>query len=181
MIIDRIYERARTDPAKPALIHDDFVIDYATFAKGIETFRKILQQKELPAGTIAVVLVSHLADAWALTLALRALGLTTIQLRSITHIKELGIKNVSCAVTTEREQLEHDLAGNAFAEVKIIVVSRPDLAATEFGELPVSLRIVRPSGGHILYTSGTTGTSKNCCGTANLRMLGFRRVPLPWL
>jgi acyl-coenzyme A synthetase/AMP-(fatty) acid ligase len=160
MIIDRIYESALTDPAKPALIHDDFVIDYATFAKGIETFRKILQQKELPAGTIAVVLVSHLADAWAITLALRALGLTTIQLRSIAHIKELGLKNVSCAVTTEREQSEHDLAGNAFAEVKIIVVLRAELAATQLGEIPVAPQAVHPAGGHILYTSGSTGDFK---------------------
>jgi acyl-coenzyme A synthetase/AMP-(fatty) acid ligase len=160
MIVDRIYERARSDPAKPALIHNDVVIDYATFAKGIETFRKILQRKGLPPGTIAVVLVSHLADAWALTLALRALGLTTIQLRALAHIKELGIKNVSCAVTTEREQSAHDLAGNAIAGAKIIVVSRSDLAAIQLGELPASPQTVHPSGGHILYTSGTTGISK---------------------
>ena len=81
MIIDHIYERARSDPTNPALIHNDVVIDYANFATGIENFRKILEQKGLPPGTIAVVVVSHLADAWALTLALRALGLTTIQLR----------------------------------------------------------------------------------------------------
>jgi acyl-coenzyme A synthetase/AMP-(fatty) acid ligase len=160
MIVDRIYQRARLHPTKPALIHDDYVIDYATFAKGIETFRKILQRKGLPPGTIAVVLVSHLADAWALTLALRALGLTTIQLRSLAHIKEFGIRNVSCAVTTEREQSAHDLAGNAIAGDKIIVVSRSDLAATQIGELPISLQTDRSPGGHILYTSGTTGTSK---------------------
>ena len=160
MIIDRIYERARSDPTKPALIHNDFVIDYVTFAKGIETFRKILQQKELPPGTVAVVLVSHLADAWAIILALRALGLTTIQLRSIAQVKELGIKNVSCVVTTEREQLEHDLSGNVSVEAKIVVVSRLELAAIRLVELPASPQTVHPSGGHILYTSGTTGTSK---------------------
>ncbi len=171
MIIDRIYERARSDPAKPALIHDDFVIDYVTFAKGIETFRKILQSKELPAGTIAVVLVSHLADAWALALALRALGLTTIQLRSIAHIKELALKNVSCVVTTEREQSEHDLAGNASAEVKIIVVSRADLAATQLGEIPASPQAVYPAGGHILYTSGTTGDFKKLMWESELEDL----------
>ena len=48
MIIDRIYERARSHPTKPALIHNNVIIDYATFVKGIETFRKILQRKELP-------------------------------------------------------------------------------------------------------------------------------------
>ena len=160
MIIDRIYERARSHPTKPALIHNDVIIDYATFVKGIETFRKILQRKELPPGTIAVVLVSHLADAWAITLALRALGLTTIQLRLLAHTKELGIKNVSCVVTTEREQLGHDLAGNASVEAKIVVVSRQELAAIQMGELPASPRTVHPSGGHILYTSGTTGDFK---------------------
>jgi acyl-coenzyme A synthetase/AMP-(fatty) acid ligase len=160
MIIDRIYELARLQPTKSALIHNDFVIDYANFAKGIENFRKILQQKDLPAGTIAVVLVSHLADAWALTLALRTLGLTTIQLRSLAHIKDLGIRNVSCAVTTEREQSAHDLAGNTSVEVKTIVVTREDLAATQSGELPALPQPIHPLGGHILYTSGTTGDLK---------------------
>ena len=168
MIIDRIYEMAWLHPTKPALIHNDVVIDYATFAKGIETFRKILEQKGLPPGTIAVVLVSHLADAWALTLALRALGLTTIQLRSLTHTKELGIRNVSCAVTTEREHSAHDLAGDAIAGAKIIVVSRSDLAATQIGELPISPQRDRALGGHILYTSGTTGASKKLLWDSDL-------------
>jgi hypothetical protein len=42
----------------------------------------------------------------------------------VTHIKELGIRNVSCAVTTEREQSAHDVAGNTIVDAKIIVVSR---------------------------------------------------------
>ena len=172
MIIDRIYEMAWLHPTKPALIHNDVVIDYATFAKGIETFRKILEQKGLPPGTIAVVLVSHLADAWALTLALRALGLTTIQLRSLTHTKELGIRNVSCAVTTEREHSAHDLAGDAIAGAKIIVVSRSDLAATQIGELPISPQRDRALGGHILYTSGTTGASKKLLWDSDLEDAG---------
>lgn len=170
MIIDRIYERARSDPTKPALIYNDVVIDYATFATGIETFRKILEQKELPPGTIAVVLASHLADAWALTLALRALGLTTIQLRSIAHTKDLGIKNVSCFVTTEREQSEHDIAGS-IVEAKVIVVSRLELAAIRLDGLPASPQTVHSSGGHILYTSGTTGDFKKVMWDSQLEDL----------
>jgi acyl-coenzyme A synthetase/AMP-(fatty) acid ligase len=160
MIIDRIYETARLHPTKSALIHDEIVIDYITFARTIETLRKSLERHDLPAGTIAVVLVSHLADAWALVFALRALGLTTIQVRTLAQAKALGIKNVSCVISTAREQSLHDLAGSPLVGAKIVVVSNPDLAATQSDELPVPPQRDRPSGGHILYTSGTTGVAK---------------------
>ena len=158
MIIDRIYETARLHPTKSALIHNDVVIDYVTFARTIETLRKSLERHDLPAGTIAVVLVSHLADAWALVFALRALGLTTIQVRSLVHAKERGLKNISCVVTTAAEQSAHDLAGNPLVGAKIIVVATQ--TATQLDELPVAPQRNRPSGGHILYTSGTTGDVK---------------------
>jgi acyl-coenzyme A synthetase/AMP-(fatty) acid ligase len=157
MIIDRIHQWARTEPNKPALIHNDFIIDYITFAKTIEAFRKVLEQWHLPVGTIAVVLVGHLADAWALVMALRALGLTTIHVQSLVQANALLLKNVSCVVTTAREQLENNLDRNPLPGAKLIVLSRNDLAATPVNDLPPSPPNDRPSGGHILYTSGTTG------------------------
>ena len=160
MVIDRIYEWARVEPSKAALIHDDEIIDYITYAKYIETFRKILERHDLPAGTIAIVLVNHLADAWGLGMALRSVGLTTIHVQSLAQAKALGIKNISCAVTTAREQSVHGLAGKPLDGVELIVISRRDFAATPLLELPLSPQSNRPSGGHILYTSGTTGAFK---------------------
>ena len=160
MIIDRVYEWARIEPTKSALIHNGTVIDYITFAKAIEAFRKILERQELPAGTIAVVLVNHLADAWALVMALRSIGLTTIHVQSLAEAKALAIKNVSCVITTARERPTHDLANNPLVGAKLVVVSRMDLAKTPISDLPLSPQSNHPSGGHILYTSGTTGAYK---------------------
>jgi len=160
MILDYIYGAARSNPTKPALIHNDVVISYAAFARTIDGFRKFFEQKNLSANTVAVVLVDHLADAWCTDLALRALGLTTIQLHSLAQVRGLGINNISCVVTTAREQLTHRLVGNPLPGASIIVVSRQDLAVAESAGLPLEPKGNHPPGGHILYTSGTTGAPK---------------------
>jgi acyl-coenzyme A synthetase/AMP-(fatty) acid ligase len=161
MIIDRIYQWAQIAPTKPAFIYDnDIVVDYLAFAKAIETYRKVLERHDLPAGTVAVVLVSHLGNAWTLVMALRSLGLTTIHVRSVAHAKALAVKNVSCVVTIQREQSAYDVGTNPIIGAKLVTISRQDLAAVQLAELPVALSSSRTSGGHILYTSGTTGAFK---------------------
>lgn len=172
MIIDRIYEWARIQPSKPALIHNGVVNDYITFARAIEAFRKFLERHDLPAGTIAVVLVNNLADAWALVPALRSLGLTTIQVKSLAQAKALGIKNVSCVVTIAPPRNFRSAFGLLTKlnipcaedlqtlRAKLIIISRRDLAATPLHDLSLSPQSNRPSGGHIFFTSGTTGAFK---------------------
>ena len=167
MIIDRIFEWARIEPLKVALIHNDVSVDYITLAKTIETYQKFLERFDLAADTIAVVLVNDLADAWHLVLTLRSLGLTTIRLVSLAQVQTLGIKNISCIVTTAREQSLHDLPGNKLISVKVIVVSEPGLNATLPRDLWLSPPSNRPSGGHILYTSGTTGHFKKLIWDSN--------------
>ena len=167
MIIDRIFEWARIEPLKVALIHNDVSVDYITLAKTIETYQKFLERFDLAADTIAVVLVNDLADAWHLVLTLRSLGLTTIRLVSLAQVQTLGIKNISCIVTTAREQSLHDLPGNKLISVKVIVVSEPGLNATPPRDLWLSPPSNRPSGGHILYTSGTTGHFKKLIWDSN--------------
>jgi non-ribosomal peptide synthetase component E (peptide arylation enzyme) len=78
MIADKIYEWARVQPEKIAVIHNDMPLSYAAFARSIETTRFFLEQQDLPAGRTAIVLVQSLIDAWVNVLALRALGLNTI-------------------------------------------------------------------------------------------------------
>jgi acyl-coenzyme A synthetase/AMP-(fatty) acid ligase len=162
MIIDHIYEWARVEPFKAALIHNDRVIDYITYAKTIEAMRRCLGTHGLPAGTSAIVLVRSLAAAWPLNMALRSLGLTTIQANSLTDAKALWLqlKNASCIVAIAGDQSAHGLAGGQLAGPKLILLSSRDLAAAAVLELPPSLPSDQPSGGHILSTSGTTGAHK---------------------
>jgi acyl-CoA synthetase (AMP-forming)/AMP-acid ligase II len=110
MVIERIYQWARLQPTKPALIYNDNVVDYAGFAQTIEAYRKSLEMEALPPGTVAVVAAGNLADAWVLILALRALGLTTIHVNSLAQAKMLGLKHVSCVVAGMDERPTHDTA-----------------------------------------------------------------------
>jgi acyl-coenzyme A synthetase/AMP-(fatty) acid ligase len=160
MVIDHIYQWARIEPFKAALIHDDQVIDYITYAKSIEALRRFLGRHELPAGTTSIVLVHHLGAAWGLNMALRSLGLTTIQVNSLAHAKALHLKNVSCVVTTESEQAVHGLTDERLAGAKLIVASPRDILARSVIDLPLSPHSTGSSGGHIFYTSGTTGAYK---------------------
>jgi acyl-coenzyme A synthetase/AMP-(fatty) acid ligase len=172
MMIDRIYEWARIQPAKAALIHNGVVRDYITFARAIAAFRKYLEPHHLPTGTVAVVLVNNFADAWALVPALRSLGLTTMQVNSLAQAKTIGIKNISCVVTIVPPRnfrsafgLLNKLTMNYAADpqslgAKLIAISRRDLAATPPQGWSFSPQSNRPSGGHIFFTSGTTGAFK---------------------
>jgi len=158
MILDRISEWARIQPLSVAVIHDGLSIDYITFVRTIEAYRRFLEPYDLAAETIAVVLVRDLADAWPLVLALRSLGLTTICPQSLAQVQKLGIKNVSCFITTSREQSLRGPHENPLIGGKVIVVSEQVLNATPPRDLSLPSNCL--SGGHILCTSGTTGSFK---------------------
>lgn len=158
MIIDSIFEWARIQPRATALIHNGLGVDYITLARSIETYRKFLEPFDLAAETTAVVLVKDLADAWPLVLTLRSLGLTTICPQSLAQVQKLGIKNVSCFITTAREQLLRGAYSNPRIGEKVIVVSEQVPHSAPVGDLSPPSN--RPSGGHILSTSGTTGNFK---------------------
>ena len=159
MIVERIYEWARLEPTKTALIHNDKFINYATFAGAIESSRTFLSGQNLSVGKVAVVLTKNLVDAWINVLALRALGLTTVHVPSLAQAKALAIRNLSCLVTTTTERLSNDIGRDPLAGAKIIVVPPPDPASTRLSELSAPLQS-NCYGGHILCTSGTTGTYK---------------------
>jgi len=157
MILDRIFEWARIQPLSVAVIHDGLSIDYITFVRTIGAYRRFLEPYDLAADTTAVVLVKDLADAWPLVLALRSLGLTTICPQSLAQVQKLGLKNVSCFITTAREQSLRGPHDNPLIDGKVIVVSEQALNATQQRDLSLGNCL---SGGHILCTSGTTGSFK---------------------
>ena len=65
MILSRIYEWARVQPAKTAVIHDDVPLSYAAFARALETTRKFLEDQHLPAGRTALVLAADMLEIFA--------------------------------------------------------------------------------------------------------------------
>src|SRR3954465_1736580 len=122
MGINSIYEGARLQPAKPALIYNDAPISYELFARSIEAVRKFFEQQQLPAGQTAIVLVNNLVSAWAVVIALRAAGLNTVSVETLARAKELQLRDVACVVTTRHEQDFHNIDVAAFPGTRVVVV-----------------------------------------------------------
>ena len=159
MITKRIYEWAHSQPNKTALIHNDVSITYWTFARSIETLRNFFRQQDLVAGQTAIVLVQNLADAWAIVMALRSLGLNTNTVGSVGHAENLKIRSAACLVVIEAEQNLHSYSSNALIGTKVIIVPKAS-SNVQRGELVLGSHDVSLFGGHMLFTSGTTGTYK---------------------
>jgi acyl-coenzyme A synthetase/AMP-(fatty) acid ligase len=160
VIVDRIHEWARIQPDKPAVISADVVLSYASFARNIDAYRRFLTRSDPPVGKTAVVLIDNLIEAWPIVLALRSLGLTTIAVRSIAQAEALQVREVACVVTTQAEQGAHDLKAGMLSGVKVIVAPSSIHANSHEGEPPAPPETGAFHGGHILFTSGTTGTYK---------------------
>ena len=103
MIVSRIYEWAKCQPEKTAVIWNHVSVSYLSFANAIQATIEFFQQENLPAGRTAIVLVYNLLDAWLIIMALRALGLNTISVTSIPAANALKIRDVACIIITQTE------------------------------------------------------------------------------
>ncbi len=160
MIVERIYHWAKTQPDRPALIWNDISLNYLSFSNAIRLTCDSFQQENLSAGSSAIVLVQSLSDTWIIVMALRMLGLNTICFRSNEQVGSLTTRDAACVVTTQTEAAAYDLPTNVSGGTKVIVIPSPFHSIKQTGELLVLHGDRRPFGGHILYTSGTTGTYK---------------------
>ena len=93
-------------------------------------------------------------------MALRALGLDTISVNSIAAAQSLRIKDVACIVVTQTEAPLRNLSAVATGGAKVVIIPSSILSGQDTNELLAIERDARPFGGHVLYTSGTTGTHK---------------------
>jgi acyl-coenzyme A synthetase/AMP-(fatty) acid ligase len=160
MITNRIYEWARTQPAKTAMIHGDRLYSYAVFARAIEATRIFLRNLKLPAGRTAVVCIGNLADAWIVLLGLRSIGLNTISVSSIKAAKSLGVRDIACVVVTEAEKQRHGIDEQSWSGITLVAVPSTIYKNIQAGDIPRHPDDAPSLGGHITYTSGTTGYYK---------------------
>ena len=160
MIVGRIYEWAKRQPDKTAVIWNDVSLNYRSFSNAIRAACDFLQRENLPTGRTAIVLVNGLLDAWILVMALRSLGLNTISVNSLATAQSLSISDVACIIVTQTEAPVRNLTAIATSGTKVVTVPASILSIKDADELLTIPHDVRPFGGHILYTSGTTGTYK---------------------
>ena len=160
MAFDDIYRWAKSQPDKAAMIYNGQTLSYATLARGIEASRRFLERLNPPAGMVAIVVLQNIADSWINIHALRALGLTTICVPNIASARALKIRNAACIVTTEAEQHTQTIHESDLQGMPLIVMPSALYANIFAGEIPQPPIGAPPLGGHILYTSGTTGSFK---------------------
>jgi len=157
MNLNRIYEWARKQPTKTALAHNGIAVDYLTFARAAEAHRAFFEGKNIPAKGPAVIAVGNVADSWFIVLALQALGFDTICAPTLAAVNALNVEHMGCLVVTEAEQAGKPLDVSVAKGAPLVVVPRMQPSQIAPDQLPHQTRV---PGGHILYTSGTTGENK---------------------
>ena len=163
MITGQIFEWARSQPAKQALIADDQTLSYAEFARAIDAARGFFLRYELPVGQTAIVFPGSLIDAWVFSLGFRALGIDTVCVQKVRYAEALKLKNVACVVIGEGQRDAIKLNGTAFEAITTITVPSSVFSRIRLDDPlppPANLEAGPPFGGHILLTSGTTGAYK---------------------
>lgn len=160
VVMDSIYRRARTDPTRTALCADDVKVSYLRFARGIDAMRRAMAAHQLPVGSTAIVAIRSLLDGWTTVLALRSLGLQTVAVMNLDDALALGLADVSCVVTDPQKYEQSRFMGQHWPGVRLVRVSEAIYAALADGPAPPDRSGDVPMGGHMLYTSGTTGRYK---------------------
>jgi len=160
VITDRIYQWAYSNPTKTAVIYNDLPISYSTFFCAIAAARAFLKEQDIPVGSTAVVLANSLMDTWTFVMALRSLGITTISVKSIAQAEQLKIGDLGCIVMVSAELDSLELSGTSLVETRVVAIPDSIFSSIFSSGLPDRWEEAQAFGGHILYTSGTTGTFK---------------------
>ena len=151
MSLNVIASWASKTPNGVAIIYNGQSVSYSAFTSAILGVLVELDKEGLPnEGTVAV-LVDNLRDCWVITLAIRALGLDTVCINSSRLLEDIGLPDVHAVITSIS-----DVKRGFVAPAGAIVVANPSFDADAALTSPPCAQ----SGGHTLYTSGTTGYYK---------------------
>lgn len=154
-----IHDHACEHPAKTAIVYNGISISYAAFARAIAGTISYLDTQALPEGSTVVVRINILPDCWVAVLALQALGLNTVCVKTASVVESLALGTLAGIVTSEIEAGIEPLEPGTGIPGKVIVIPHPGYSSSEFSPgLECGGRTT--TGGQILYTSGTTGSYK---------------------
>jgi acyl-CoA synthetase (AMP-forming)/AMP-acid ligase II len=177
LVIEKIFDYAQSKPGKLAISYGGRSISYGVLAFWISQARQFLSRQDLRVGSVAVLNVDSRLDDWVFGLALRSLGITTIAVPSLDALDKLGVRDIGCVINTIRDQPPRiPPTGTSYRHIQIHNHMYLDEPADGIPDLPKELP---PPGGHILLTSGTTGTSKKVLiDAAHLAIITKRRAEI---
>ena len=92
MLTSRIYHWAEQTPDQVAVFANNRSISYGLFAHSISRARGFFASRGVLGPGVAVILAPNLLDFWALSLALRSLGLDTAIAWDPSEIEALGLE-----------------------------------------------------------------------------------------
>ncbi|HEY1692666.1 MAG TPA: fatty acid--CoA ligase family protein [Polyangiaceae bacterium] len=159
-VIRPVYEWAKREPQKTALVWSGNAVSYGRLARGIEAVRRSVGELGLPIGSTALVVTKTLLDCWTVGMALRALGLHTADVASIDAAPALGLRNVSCVVADPASWQRSVVKASPWPGARTVRLPASIYAGIPAGPTPDLPMDTPPQGGNILYTSGTTGAHK---------------------
>jgi acyl-coenzyme A synthetase/AMP-(fatty) acid ligase len=155
MLTARIFHWAEQAPRRAALTCDGRTYTYGDFARVIAHTRGFFARRGRRGPGVAAVATNNLMDFWAISLALRSLGLTTISLNGPGEIGGPRFPRLSLAAMGSVPDQAAIAADCERAGVPLDIVSLAGEAPLDLGSGPDC-----PIAGHILQTSGTTGDYK---------------------
>jgi acyl-coenzyme A synthetase/AMP-(fatty) acid ligase len=160
-VLQQIHQTAMATPRKLALVFNGAPVTYGTFWRFIEGCRRSLQPF-LPDHGIAVIWVDSLLECWILELAIRSLGLDAACIRSRDQMELFNPPDIACVITLASEPGKD---GATPPGVKRLVLSDPSKQPILIDTLLPALPELRPLGGYVVLTSGTTGLYKKVLRT----------------
>jgi acyl-coenzyme A synthetase/AMP-(fatty) acid ligase len=165
MTLDKIFEYARTHPERVAIYANDQAITYRDFAQRVVKARAILETQDIPGDKVTFICINHTVAAWTVRLALASLGHLTAAVGFLSELRHFTPEQIGFVVMLEgepRPALAEVTAKYGFSHLSLpsnfMTGADGKLAAPHKG---------RAIGGHLIFTSGTTGTIKKMLIDAN--------------
>jgi len=173
-VVERIFEQAQATPDKPAVFYNGQPMSYGAFAASIALARRLLQDRRIERDRLIVLAMPTLPENWIIGLALRSLGVTTIQLSEGYGLAQLGLDAISVISTPRGAGPDLTESAARFGTPVILAPDELRLGVDELRTMP-NIQDFGSPGGHILLTSGTTGAYKKVLIDADNEA---RNVPL---
>lgn len=171
MIAEAIFHWAKQCPDKPAIVHGGRAVSYGEFRLLISLARDFFVRRNCVGDGYAIIATGNLLEFWISSLALRSLGLTTVQVPGPTALDEIVVEGRRVVVSFAGSTWPSLASRCEQRGLELVQVVLAGGEALDLDQGPST----SGAGGHLLRTSGTTGDYKLVLMTAKADAVFLRR------